>query len=175
MALTQIPQPPLWAPDRPTHTPAVVLHTAIESVWDSWSPIRQLWGIMFQPHTREKKIIIPHFDRTVFDVLRCMHALTVFHCSWEMTGNDLQTPEQLESKEHKGMNIHSTNQIHFNHATLRQTVGETRVDMETVWGILQTCLQDATHIANQNSQEQKDSLQIWRLITWPLQLLNRRF
>lgn len=76
---------------------------------------------MFQSHSEKKKN--PHFDRTVFDVLRCMHALTVFHCSWELTGNDLQTPQQLESKEHMGMNIHSTNQIHFNPATLRQTAG----------------------------------------------------
>ncbi len=61
-----------------------------------------------------------------------MRALSAFHCSWELTGNDLQTSQQHESTEHMGMNIHSTNQINFNHGTLCQTVGQTSVDMDKV-------------------------------------------
>lgn len=131
MALTQIPQHPLRAPG-PKHT-----HTHLQWSYTLPASVCETAGALF--HNSKKScsslkekiiIIITHFDRAVFDVLRSMRALSVFHCSWELTGNDLQTSQQLESKEHMGMNIHSINQIHFNHATLCQTVWQTSADME---------------------------------------------
>lgn len=130
MALTQIPQPPLRAPWPNTHTCSGLTHCKRVCV-------RQLdlYSTTLRNHvslSRKKKN--PHFDRAVFDVLRSMRALSVFHCSWELTGNNPQTSQQLESKEHMGMNIDSINQIYFNHATLCQAVGQTSAYMERFLG-----------------------------------------
>lgn len=116
---------------------------------------------MFHTKERKKYIINPHFDRKAFDAFRDTHALTVFHCSWELTGDDLQSPQQLESQEHMAMNIHSTNQIYFNHATLRQTAGQTSVDMESLGGILPNLSArcEAYQKKKKHCRVQKDSLQ----------------